>query len=1205
MNSDLTTSVKDENQCPSPPRPTVLNIKPHHVNHDQPAETQSEHQQNAEDTNNQTETDKSKRRSRLSFEFEHYNDEENKTIHGFNCSNITVIEVDKATDDKTIVNDGSDSGVELCGGTEPSVVVHNEHGREILQRALSSTSGGGYSSSSCNGADDGTLAFSCDSSIVSCCSNYEDAFDILATKNSTLLEDLSRHAMRDERASENGSESSSVTGGNSIRTPKSSLSSRRNNTTNGTVKKKVAVTEPSRQSRNRNAEIVNSPTQRSRSKSNSSRINSTKPPSNSTLNNTRIRSKDKLDPNATTATKTSTKTSTSTSSTKTKPKIDTNTTVAKRDTSLSRSNPNKLIKTRTPASTPSDDGRWPSTGLRSTPTTIARSVRGTSLTNDNIGNTPMVSSAKGNRLHQILNVESKATALEKYATLPRRRRERTPDCSNKESTTSRSRDPSLTRTPVPPRKPREKESLGGKFLPPYPVKRKAPKIKIYHETSVQTALTSVDLENVFSGNITKSIDPSEVEKMDCGVQVDRRNEIIERLENQIKELNDKNLKLLQENKEQNEKLNEIEQQLKIEREEKQAAKDELNRNAQRVLAMVHKNSEGSKDGCDDSLLALETQFKNAGEILIKQEQEISELHAFTRSLQRDLQKSKRIQEQLMQQRQEMEAESIELKEFMQAEKSTLSEVLRETEEDVRVHLYKLKQKESELQRQQEECKHLVRISEQRRQENLTLQARFGCLEARSREILLQHGAAVSGAAVALSGLIGRLESLVTQLVASYNISEQDLEDAIYHNEAYSNSESSDGSPIKSTASGMSKRTPSPKRGASFVSAVISAIKNAAAQTAIRANSIAAVGYTDSEDTDSGELLDSETEPVLMMESVLEDVTLPDTHSHNMVSSTHSLMSTSLNGRLAQSSESLHNLSQSILARQQQERCTVFDKITPAPAFTLVDQVIDVDNMVTKLLKVLRIIQIENDSYVDELNDERTQLTDQIIKQKESCKAAVQQLQDWEKMGAILKTQLSEANKQLGTKTQELNDAKTELQQRRTEIDRLNEDICKLSLLCSQTELKLRTREEEANATLKQWQETGKLPTADVLARLVTARHEIPALKEKLLEKERELGEITEKFSTSKQVMTESWNQAISETRRQYEAIDAALETLLSIQSVVEKCPPLAKLQHELEEISFQCASSIPLVPLVVASDFNANANHRIETSPVTPINGTA
>lgn len=97
------------------------------------------------------------------------------------------------------------------------------------------------------------------------------------------------------------------------------------------------------------------------------------------------------------------------------------------------------------------------------------------------------------------------------------------------------------------------------------------------------------------------------------------------------------------------------------------------------------------------------------------------------------------------------------------------------------------------------------------------------------------------------------------------------------------------------------------------------------------------------------------------------------------------------------------------------------------------------------------------------------------------------------------------------------------------------------MLCSQTEKKLRHREDEATATLKQWQETGKLPTADVLARLVTARHEIPALKDQLKVKEKELSEMTEKFSTSKQVMTDSWTQAITETRRQYEAIDAALE----------------------------------------------------------------
>jgi hypothetical protein len=62
-----------------------------------------------------------------------------------------------------------------------------------------------------------------------------------------------------------------------------------------------------------------------------------------------------------------------------------------------------------------------------------------------------------------------------------------------------------------------------------------------------------------------------------------------------------------------------------------------------------------------------------------------------------------------------------------------------------------------------------------RQENLALQAQLCSLERRSRELLLQQGAAVSGAAVALSGLSSRLDGLVEQLVVSYNISEKDLE----------------------------------------------------------------------------------------------------------------------------------------------------------------------------------------------------------------------------------------------------------------------------------------------------------------------------------------------------------------------------------------------------------------------------------------------
>lgn len=56
-----------------------------------------------------------------------------------------------------------------------------------------------------------------------------------------------------------------------------------------------------------------------------------------------------------------------------------------------------------------------------------------------------------------------------------------------------------------------------------------------------------------------------------------------------------------------------------------------------------------------------------------------------------------------------------------------------------------------------------------------MQAKYGALEIKSKELLAQQGSAVSGASVALNTLESRLEQLVQQLIASYNISEQELE----------------------------------------------------------------------------------------------------------------------------------------------------------------------------------------------------------------------------------------------------------------------------------------------------------------------------------------------------------------------------------------------------------------------------------------------
>lgn len=52
---------------------------------------------------------------------------------------------------------------------------------------------------------------------------------------------------------------------------------------------------------------------------------------------------------------------------------------------------------------------------------------------------------------------------------------------------------------------------------------------------------------------------------------------------------------------------------------------------------------------------------------------------------------------------------------------------------------------------------------------------------------------------------------------------------------------------------------------------------------------------------------------------------------------------------------------------------------------------------------------------------------------------------------------------------------------------------------------------------------------------------MPPLEEKLFETEKQLAELNLEYQANKQVLSENWNQAVSEARKQYEAIDTALE----------------------------------------------------------------
>lgn len=148
------------------------------------------------------------------------------------------------------------------------------------------------------------------------------------------------------------------------------------------------------------------------------------------------------------------------------------------------------------------------------------------------------------------------------------------------------------------------------------------------------------------------------------------------------------------------------------------------------------------------------------------------------------------------------------------------------------------------------------------------------------------------------------------------------QDVIFHNEAYTNSASSeDASPDGDTVNLFGDK--SPQRHQSFVTAVINAIRNAASSAKYSVQKkdfgISTGGGAVGDESDSTEMLDSETEPCLMMEHVLEDVSMPDSHSHNMVSSSGMLLSqVEMPSEMDRDEESFHNLSQAIANRQRIE-----------------------------------------------------------------------------------------------------------------------------------------------------------------------------------------------------------------------------------------------------------------------------------------------
>lgn len=418
--------------------------------------------------------------------------------------------------------DGNDSGVDT-GITNPIQ----------LQRALSNNSAG-YASSS--GGLDAQFA-SCNSSLLSVCSDSNDGkTTVLSCKGSI------------DCTSENGSESSS-------------LSVEKKRLKQSPPKKRIAGIGQSTQSKSPRSSDCSSNKNRLRAASANRSTGHHNFGAPVLATTERARSRDKqITPNSLSSPTKRAKPSTL-------PGCKDSTPVQQKRTTIRRA---ASVSRRTPSCTPStEDGRWPSNQLRSASKVQNRNINESLVIKTKVG--PIV-------------LENKP---DKFSILSRRQKVKSEeDLSewrlNRSSSTTRDRMSSSTI--VRRLSTRESPHKGVSSYPPR-YQKSVSKTLIYHEASIQTALTSQDIDDAFGGN-PKDIQIDAVVKIHRESQVDIRDKEIEQLKDTIKAMTVENQILRQNMIERSHLISSMENQLLRERDEKAAMKKELQSNTQRVLGML-------------------------------------------------------------------------------------------------------------------------------------------------------------------------------------------------------------------------------------------------------------------------------------------------------------------------------------------------------------------------------------------------------------------------------------------------------------------------------------------------------------------------------------------------------------------------------------------------------------------------------------------
>lgn len=561
-----------------------------------------------------------------------------------------------------------------------------------------------------------------------------------------------------------------------------------------------------------------------------------------------------------------------------------------------------------------------------------------------------------------------------------------------------------------------------------------------------------------------------------------------------------------------EELQRLRVSLGEEKAEKEEVQGELDRTSQRVKDMLvsMEGVEHEFNSRGDSLLELESQLHQSADIHIQMQDRLNRFEECNLKIKKDLDKSLAAQKTLLQQVQDLENEGREMADFMAEEKNALAECLRETEAEVMKLKAECHHLSTKVKEKEEEVRRVSRVAEDRRNKYMQIQSEMSSMQCRTRDMMVCQGAEVSGAAVSLNNVSSRLRALIAKLVQDYSITEADLEMIVTPSESDSSASSTNGTPehkpgIKTAV----RRTPSPRKTASFMTALLSAM---------RMGPRPRMG-------DLGGAISSLTNGTT--KEVTEGRNSPEgSESHELVEGSSGSSSCSLT-----------------------------------------DQVTDMDVLLTRFLKVCCVLKNESDLQLAETEDENERLSNQVRSQQQVID---QQHADYEALSraearakkelAVVARELEVANTNL-TKYYEA-EYDHQVMKLQNEVEKLGGTVRHLEALNEEKERQL----EEALSRLSAAQESAPanhVSEASHYREVSCLSDKVTSLRQSVMEREKQIIELNERHSKDLGSLREAQGQAQRTATQLTSTVDQVLKTLEGIPDVVSSCPSLKQLFNTL------------------------------------------